>query len=1103
MKKGFLDLVSGAVSTATAVTMALTTAATPLTAGDMPPFLARADEGDNTLHIDSSYKQPNVVFVLLDDTGINELGCYGNTFNETPRIDQIASQGTRFSNYYTQPVCSPSRSCLLTGQGTIRTGITNYLDVPNSLYLSNEEFTLLPDLLQQAGYHTGIIGKWHLSAGYTNYPAKGSPYEAGFDDVIMSEQKHIGYGDWWYPYNHIPQAEGQEGDYLVDAMNDAAVAYIYDHADDDQPFFLYLSHYATHVTLDAPQETVDYFQEKRGSEGGREINDRNPYLAAMLKHVDDGVGAIDDALNDLGIADNTIFVVTSDNGGFINVTDNGIYRGGKAQLYEGGLRDPMIIRWPSYSTDVHVNEDLTSVIDFYQTLGEAAGIPAEEVPDNSGVSLLPLLKDGGALERNSLYWAYLRETTVTQDTTVGYNTALTSGGAIRIGDYKYIECWEYHRQELYNLAEDPGETTNIIEDNYELAEEMARELYRRLKADTVGKVFKATFEDDENYRWMKSGSMTKSNGVYSANGLDRAAVAREDLLLFDFDLTATVKVGTGGNAGVIFRNNVNSPDQDDFTAYAATINARNDTVSLVNLKNQSAYPIASASFQIDPNKDYTMRVVTDSDKISIYVDGKEALTTYDSSYAHGGVGFYSDYSAASFDNLTVTGVAGTRDTTDGQINLKPGYEMNIRTDYHWVSAEPVKKNGVWYVDADDLLGTLAASRTFSGNSLTASINGITATCTSGSTAIAIGGKAYQLAYAPYMEDGIFYVPVAAYAEALQLTVSVAGDVMDIYAAETETVPHTSERIVYSGTWNNTGTSHRASQKDAYAELEFSGTGVSVYLDRGKNACICDIWIDGVYVDTVDAYNNGAVNNSVFEIADLEPGIHTIRVINTGTHNAAGGGTNLNLSRFIITKFKQAEETTTAVKVPYTDESIVYKGTWNVADNGMRSNKANSTCTYTFEGTSIDLYLGVGTGSGICEVWIDGVLQSTIDAYNEKAQSLCVFGSDSLEEGTHTIQVVVTGTKGTASKNTNINIDYFVVRNDPAEELPAAPGKGDADGDGVVGAADLTAVARHVGGIDPLTGETALAESDMDGDGEVGAADLTKLARVVARIDVAG
>ena len=164
---------------------------------------------------------------MLDDTGVADLGCYGNSFNETPNIDRISSEGTRFTSYYTQPVCSPSRSCLLTGQGTLRTGISNYLENKNSTYLDSSEFTLLPQLLGNAGYHTGIIGKWHLCGGYEDYPTEGSPYNAGFDEVIMSEQKYIGNGDYFYPYDHLPQVnDGNDGDYLIDVINDAAVDYI-------------------------------------------------------------------------------------------------------------------------------------------------------------------------------------------------------------------------------------------------------------------------------------------------------------------------------------------------------------------------------------------------------------------------------------------------------------------------------------------------------------------------------------------------------------------------------------------------------------------------------------------------------------------------------------------------------------------------------------------------------------------------------------------------------------------------------------------------------------------------------------------------------------
>ena len=263
------------------------------------------------------YEQPNIVFILLDDTGARDLSCYGNTFNETPNIDNVADEGLLFSEYYSSPVCSPSRGALFTGNNPSKTMITEFLDNLNSQYLDPEEFTAFPKVLQEQGYRTGLLGKWHLCAGYENYPTNGAPTYHGFEEIMLSEQRYIGPGYYNYPYYHLPQVTGRPNDkYLVDDMNEEAVRFIDRSKEDDRPFFLMFTHYATHTTLDAPKATVDKYMAKRGeTTTNKNVQERNPWLAAMLDHVDNGVGMIDAELEELGISDNTMVVIASDNGG--------------------------------------------------------------------------------------------------------------------------------------------------------------------------------------------------------------------------------------------------------------------------------------------------------------------------------------------------------------------------------------------------------------------------------------------------------------------------------------------------------------------------------------------------------------------------------------------------------------------------------------------------------------------------------------------------------------------------------------------------------------------------------------------------------------------
>lgn len=421
-------------------------------------------------------QKPNIIFVMADDLGWGELGSYGNSFNETPNLDKLASQGIQFSQAYAAaPVCSPTRASFVTGQYPARVGITDFLAPKSTDYLEPEAYVTINEALAQAGYHTGMIGKWHLDTDFDEN--KGGPVHQGFDEVIGTETKYIADGDYFYPYDKINTLKGKEGEFLTDRLAQEAVSFI--ERNKEAPFFLYLSHYSVHTTLDAPQDLVVKYKQKfnkkygegqaeklfdgqkRGRHRAKHID--NPYLAAMLEQIDAGVGEIMDKLKEEGLADNTLLVFFSDNGGAYQVANNAHLRAHKTWLYEGGIREPLIMRWPAKIKQGSKTDVLVSSVDFYPTFLDAAGVeqPADYLLD--GESLVPLITEGKAPERDALFWHYPSETG-------GWENRMSS--AVRKGDYKLIEFYQDNRKELYNIKTDPGEKENLAGRMPEKTEEL-------------------------------------------------------------------------------------------------------------------------------------------------------------------------------------------------------------------------------------------------------------------------------------------------------------------------------------------------------------------------------------------------------------------------------------------------------------------------------------------------------------------------------------------------------------------------------------------------------------------------------------------------------
>lgn len=438
----------------------------------------------NVLGEGTEPRRPNVVFILADDLGWSELGCYGNTFHETPHLDRLATEGMRFTSAYAAaPVCSPYRAALLTGQHPARIGILDYLR-PNSSNALSTSHTTLPEVLSRHGYETGMIGKWHLT-GYRYHDAEFeiTPRDHGFAWDTGREIKGVGNGANFWPYVFRDQdvrwldlSSSRLGpdEYLTDRLNLEAVDFI--EANRDRPFFLYLSHYAPHTILNGRPDLVEKYRNRHvpgkstrehcylcrdsglaGDAGNHWAGSHNPHLAAMLESIDNGVGLIAEKLDDLGIAGNTIFIFTSDNGGETNVTSNAPLRGGKSQLYEGGIRVPLIVRWPGRVPAGTVCERPTANYDFYPTLLDAADIEPVEKQLLDGRSILSTWQDPLAdSDAADLYWHYPLD----QPHFLGGESA----GAVRSGNWKLIENFEASedsRFELYNLDEDLSESKNL------------------------------------------------------------------------------------------------------------------------------------------------------------------------------------------------------------------------------------------------------------------------------------------------------------------------------------------------------------------------------------------------------------------------------------------------------------------------------------------------------------------------------------------------------------------------------------------------------------------------------------------------------------------
>ncbi|WP_417394802.1 sulfatase [Gimesia chilikensis] len=436
--------------------------------------------GSWTTNLTAAERPWNVVFFLVDDLGWTDLACYGSDYYQTPNIDRLASEGMKFTqNYAACNACSPTRGALMTGMYPARTHLTDWipgwakqyrdfpLKPPEWQQHLAQKYTTLPEALRGAGYKTLHVGKWHLG-GPGNLPE-----DHGFDVNISGTNRglprsyHFPYGGDALKWDSRLTEEQRAGRYLTDRLTDEAVTLIREQQ--DNPFFLYFAFYSVHAPIEGRPDLVQKFKEQP-----RGAHHHNPEYAAMVHSVDAAVGRVRAQLEQSGIADRTLIVFTSDNGGVCRKTSSNLpLRGEKGQHWEGGTRVPAIVLWPGVTRPGAVCQTPTITMDFYPTILEITGVQGNAAHNQNvdGISLVPVLKDPQAvLNRDALYWHYPH-----------YNVFIgVPYSAVRVGDHKLIHYYEDDRNELYNLTDDLGETRDLSAEQPELTARLNQRLQTHL-----------------------------------------------------------------------------------------------------------------------------------------------------------------------------------------------------------------------------------------------------------------------------------------------------------------------------------------------------------------------------------------------------------------------------------------------------------------------------------------------------------------------------------------------------------------------------------------------------------------------------------------------
>jgi arylsulfatase A-like enzyme len=438
----------------------------------MKPSVVRLSLALSVLIVAASAKdatRPNIILILTDDLGWTDAGVYGSDLYETPNIDRLARAGMRFTQAYSAcTVCSPTRGAVLTGLYPARSRVTDWipgrlpsnpkLKIPDWTKHLPLETTTLAERFKAAGYVTANIGKWHLGQE-AYYPEK-----HGFDLNVAGTSEGSPAEGYFAPYKIPTLTEGPDREYLTDRMGTEAVRFVENTR--DRPFFLYLPHFAVHTPIQGPPALVEKYKAKLRPG----LRHTNASYAAMMESLDTSVGRLRAKLTELDLAENTIIIFASDNGGHLPTTSNTPLRSGKGSAYEGGVRVPLIILWPGVTAPGSVSDVPTISTDFFPTLLEIAGLTPGPGEGADGVSLVPALRGGTGLAREAIYWHYPHYQLYQQGGTTPY-------GAIRAGDYKLIEYYDDLRVELYHLGDDIGETRDLAATKPEVAEKLRAQLH--------------------------------------------------------------------------------------------------------------------------------------------------------------------------------------------------------------------------------------------------------------------------------------------------------------------------------------------------------------------------------------------------------------------------------------------------------------------------------------------------------------------------------------------------------------------------------------------------------------------------------------------------
>ena len=430
-------------------------------------------------------KKPNVIFILVDDLGWNDLGYTGSDFYESPNIDSLSKDCFDFlTAYAASPVCSPTRASIMTGKHPARVNITDWIPGvdpknrpllgPTDLHQLPLQETTIAEKLRESGYKTFYSGKWHLgSQGFY-------PEQSGFDINIGGVEKGSPIGGYYSPWKNPNLTNGPDGEYLTDRLTNESISFIENH-DNSEPFFLFLSFYNVHTPIQPNIKHVDYFKEKLISKKDNKVKTRkegkatsvlnqvNADYASMVYAMDENVGRLIASLKENDLYDDALIIFSSDNGGLSTqnrIAPTSVFplRAGKGWLYEGGVRIPQLIKPPNHSQNIKI-EDVTVSYDLFPTILDYVGLTSDQIID--GKSLMPIFKDGSKLEREDVFWHFPH-----------YHGSLWKpGSSIRSGDWKLVKHYESNKLELYNLSEDIGEMNDLSSSYTEKTQDLLKRLH--------------------------------------------------------------------------------------------------------------------------------------------------------------------------------------------------------------------------------------------------------------------------------------------------------------------------------------------------------------------------------------------------------------------------------------------------------------------------------------------------------------------------------------------------------------------------------------------------------------------------------------------------